>query len=73
MLAAKCKRQSICHLAKNDHQYDLTIFPSVLEQYGFDINDQNIENELLGLSDIDIYFNQRRIVTKIQNHPEDLI
>ena len=75
MLASKCQKEVLCRitLEKKDQQYDLTIFSNVLEDYGIDIDDEKLEEQLLVLEDIDIYFNRRRVVTKIQNHPEDLI
>jgi len=37
------------------------------------MHDRKLDEQLLDLVDFDIYFNRRRLVTKIQNHTEDLI
>jgi len=37
------------------------------------MHDGKLDEQLLDLVDIDINFNRRMVVTKIQNHPEDLI
>ena len=73
MLASKCQKQVVAHvtLEKHEYQYELTIFPNVLEDFGLNPTSETLEEELLELVDVDVYFNRRRIVTKIQNHPED--
>lgn len=62
---------------KNTKQLKLTAFPECLKEFfknsGGDTNLKQYVSAFIETENVDIHFDKKRIITKIEHHPEDLI
>ena len=74
MKISRCKSTysvEVTVLDKSNQQHVLTIFPSVLEVIETNGSPDEIEDKILDLENLDIYYNKKKVIVNITDHVND--